>query len=96
MILTNTLTKLIIPALCRVNNVRLLSLNINKDVVLEKKRNTDTGIAVIGLNRPKQRNALSRNLITELENSLENIRNDSEVRVVIIRSLTPGIFCAGK
>lgn len=90
------LTKLIIPALCRVNNVRLFSQNVNKDIVLEKQRNTDTGIAVIGLNRPKQRNAFSRNLITELENSLENIRNDSEVRVVIIRSLTPGIFCAGK
>lgn len=53
------------------------------------------GIAVLGLNRPKARNSFSRALVDRILESIEVLTHDKNVRVVILRSLTPGIFCAG-
>lgn len=53
------------------------------------------GIAVLGLNRPKARNSFSRSLVENLLDSIELLAHDKNVRVVILRSLVPGIFCAG-
>lgn len=53
------------------------------------------GIAVLGLNRPKARNSFSRSLVDNLLSSIEVLAHDKNVRVVILRSLVPGIFCAG-
>lgn len=53
------------------------------------------GITVLGFNRPQAKNALSRDLVSQLLDSLEAIRYDPGVRVVILRSMVPGIFCAG-
>lgn len=54
-----------------------------------------SGITVFGFNRPKAKNALSRDLVYRFLNSLETVRDDPSVRVVILRSLVPQIFCAG-
>ncbi|KAJ1527609.1 hypothetical protein ONE63_007572 [Megalurothrips usitatus] len=53
------------------------------------------GITVLGFNRPKAKNALSRDLVSQLFESLESVQYDPSVRVVILRSLVPHIFCAG-
>lgn len=53
------------------------------------------GIAVLGLNRAKARNSFSRSLVDHLLESIEVLAHDKNVRVVILRSLVPGIFCAG-
>lgn len=53
------------------------------------------GIAVIGLNRGPAKNAFSRSLVDSLIDAVEVLRHDKNVRVVILRSLVPGIFCAG-
>jgi methylglutaconyl-CoA hydratase len=45
--------------------------------------------------RPKARNALSKSLVNHFMESIDLLSNDKNVRVVIIRSLVPGIFCAG-
>lgn len=42
------------------------------------------GVAVLTLNRPAQRNALSRELMLEVVAALEGVREDAEVRVVVI------------
>ncbi|CAL8110829.1 unnamed protein product [Orchesella dallaii] len=52
-------------------------------------------IAVLGMNRPRAKNAFSKNLIAKFEESIHTVRFDKDVRAVIIRSLVPGIFCAG-
>uniref|UniRef100_A0A182N3A6 Signal peptidase complex subunit 3 n=1 Tax=Anopheles dirus TaxID=7168 RepID=A0A182N3A6_9DIPT len=53
------------------------------------------GIAVLGLNRPKARNSFSKSLVNNLLDAIEVLAHDKNVRVVILRSLVPGIFCAG-
>ena len=57
-------------------------------------RETADGIATLTLNRPKQRNALSMALMGALNTALEEIAEDADVKVVIIRGNGPG-FCAG-
>ena len=52
------------------------------------------GIATLTLNRPKQYNALSEELLEELYRSLEAIGQDAAVRVVVIAANGPA-FCAG-
>jgi enoyl-CoA hydratase len=42
------------------------------------------GIAVLTLNRPEKRNALSADLINELTHTLAELRNDDSLRVVIV------------
>lgn len=62
------------------------------DVQYEKQ---NSGIAVIGLESPKNKNALSASLVRELNTILDDIYYDSDLRVVILRSLVQGVFCAG-
>jgi enoyl-CoA hydratase/carnithine racemase len=52
------------------------------------------GIATVTLNRPKQYNALSEELLTELQSALDSIGKDPSVRVVVIAG-NGGAFCAG-
>ncbi|KAH7046311.1 ClpP/crotonase-like domain-containing protein, partial [Linnemannia elongata] len=53
------------------------------------------GIAVLNFNRPKAFNALSRKFVGEFRDALQELRYDNDARVVIIRSLVDGAFCAG-
>ncbi|XP_058474147.1 methylglutaconyl-CoA hydratase, mitochondrial [Solea solea] len=55
----------------------------------------DNGIVVIGINRPKAKNAISKNLVKLMFEALEDIKKNNKVRSVIFCSLVPGIFCAG-
>ena len=52
------------------------------------------GIATLTLNRPAQRNALSRTLIAELHDALNRIADDKSVRVVVLAAEGPA-FCSG-
>lgn len=65
-------------------------------VLYEKHKGENSGIAVIAFNSPKNKNALSATLVRELNGILDDIYYDSELRVVILRSLVEGVFCAGK
>ncbi|XP_063240993.1 methylglutaconyl-CoA hydratase, mitochondrial [Bacillus rossius redtenbacheri] len=55
----------------------------------------DAGVVVLGLRRPEARNALSRRLVAELGDAVGRVGRDSGARVVVLRSLVPGVFCAG-
>lgn len=57
-------------------------------------RDDRSGVATLTLNRPKQYNALSEALLTELQSALEAIERDASVRVVVIAGNGPA-FCAG-
>jgi enoyl-CoA hydratase/carnithine racemase len=57
-------------------------------------RHDEGGIATVTLNRPKQYNALSEELLAELQSTLGAIGKDESVRVVVIAGTGPA-FCAG-
>lgn len=54
----------------------------------------ESGIARLTLNRPSQYNALSKQLLSELQTALEAIAADDEVRVVVLVA-NGKAFCAG-
>lgn len=53
------------------------------------------GVSVLQLQRPDARNALGRQLITELVQCLETIRQEKSTRVLLIKSSVVGVFSAG-
>jgi enoyl-CoA hydratase/carnithine racemase len=57
-------------------------------------RHDANGVATLTLNRPKQYNALSEELLAELQSTLETIEADAAVRVVVIAG-NGNAFCAG-
>jgi methylglutaconyl-CoA hydratase len=54
----------------------------------------DGPVAILTLNRPEKRNALSRGLMTELEGQLDRVSHDPKVRTVILTGAGT-VFCAG-
>lgn len=54
-----------------------------------------TGIIEVNLDRPVAKNAINKEMLKSLQNAFESIHQDSSARVVMIRSLVPGVFCAG-
>lgn len=57
---------------------------------------TSSGIALLRLNRPSKRNALSQSMITELVSTLAHIDSSDSVRAVVLAgSLPDGPFCGG-
>ena len=57
-------------------------------------RDDADAVATLTLNRPAQRNALSRPMIAALSSALEEIGEDRSVRAVVIAANGPG-YCAG-
>lgn len=53
------------------------------------------GIAVVTLNRPGSKNALGKAMMNEFRATLDRLRFDPSVRVVILKSSVPKVFCAG-
>jgi enoyl-CoA hydratase/carnithine racemase len=57
-------------------------------------REVKDGVATLTLNRPSARNALSRDLMSALQEALEAVRGDRAVKVVVLAANGP-VFCAG-
>lgn len=53
------------------------------------------GIAVFTMNRPDARNALGKQMMKEFNEAMNLVRFDTNVRVVILQSTVPKVFCAG-
>ena len=53
------------------------------------------GVATVPLNRPEQRNALSGVMLGELVDAMERVRDDDDVRAVVLRGAGEKVFCAG-
>ena len=53
------------------------------------------GVVVLGLNRPRAMNSFNRNLAALLIDAVEDLKHDSNMRVLIMRSLVPGVFSTG-
>ncbi|XP_043790212.1 methylglutaconyl-CoA hydratase, mitochondrial [Apis laboriosa] len=76
-------------------NAMLNPKNDVKEIILKYLDGKDNGIVVLGLNRPTASNALGKTLTSQLNDAISSIREDTKLRVLIIRSLVPKIFCAG-
>lgn len=63
---------------------------MEKTVIFE----LENGIATITLNRPERRNAINRQLLVELYDSIERVSSDGEVRVAILTG-NGKAFCSG-
>jgi 2-(1,2-epoxy-1,2-dihydrophenyl)acetyl-CoA isomerase len=59
-------------------------------IILDKEE----GIATMTLNRPDKLNAVSPAMWWELSRAIEEVRTDSEIRVMILTGADPG-FCSG-
>lgn len=55
----------------------------------------DNGVATVTLNRPDQRNALNGELLAELVEAMKKVRDDDEVRAVVLTGAGDKVFCAG-
>jgi enoyl-CoA hydratase/carnithine racemase len=53
------------------------------------------GVATVTLNRPEQRNALSAQMLGELVDAMERVRDDDDVRAVVLTGAGDKAFCAG-
>lgn len=53
----------------------------------------EAGVAVVELNRPKKRNALSQDLIDELTGALSQLQRSPTVRAVVLSSSGTSPFC---
>jgi enoyl-CoA hydratase/carnithine racemase len=58
------------------------------------KMERDAELAILTLNRPDQRNALSLELMNRLIDAMQHLSDDPDTRVVILRANGPA-FCAG-
>jgi enoyl-CoA hydratase len=55
----------------------------------------ERGVATVTLNRPEQRNALSNQLLGELVEAMERVRDSEEIRAVVLTGAGEKVFCAG-
>ena len=51
-------------------------------------------VALVRLNRPRAKNALTRELVTALGQSLQRAAHDTSIRVIVLTG-TGGSFCSG-
>ncbi|KCV68823.1 methylglutaconyl-CoA hydratase [Fonticula alba] len=67
----------------------------DEEVFVTHLQGADQGVAVLSMNRPAAKNALSKKLLADIRATVDRLRSDSSVRVLILRSHVPGAFCAG-
>jgi len=71
------------------------SQDSSSELILERLTGDDEGIAIIGFNRPKAMNSLSKNLLGLFKDAIEDVKFDQNLRCVILRSMSGRAFCTG-
>ncbi|CAI9618454.1 unnamed protein product [Staurois parvus] len=67
----------------------------HREVQLTHLEGHEAGIAEIVMCRPRVKNSLGRLFVNEFFHTVDSLRHDTGVRVVVVRSAVPGVFCAG-
>lgn len=89
-------TRLANPTLFNtLRNRGFASAESGKDILVERLDGERKGVTVITLNRPQAKNSFSRSLVAAFENVIDELAHDNSSRCVILRSSSPGVFCAG-
>ena len=68
---------------------------LKNEVQLQLCGGEESGIAVISMNRPQAKNAISVRFLQLFTEALESLKHDKSIKAVVVRSSVPGIFCAG-
>ena len=55
----------------------------------------ENGIALVGMNRPEAKNALDAGMLKGLQAAWDQVAENDEIRVAVLYSALPEIFCAG-
>lgn len=83
----------------RFNTLRFLKRNysqvIEESLKVKYLEQEYKGVVEFGLNRHGGKNSFNRDLVSSLNEAIKTVKHDKNVRVVIIRSLVPRVFCAG-
>ncbi|XP_019752397.1 enoyl-CoA hydratase domain-containing protein 2, mitochondrial [Hippocampus comes] len=66
-----------------------------KEVELKRLPGKDEGIVEVLMCRHHARNALGHVFVSQMKELVSMVSSDSAVRVLVFRSLIPGVFCAG-
>jgi enoyl-CoA hydratase/carnithine racemase len=53
-------------------------------------------VVEIAFNRVERRNALGKELLAQLDGTIDSLKDNNAIRCVLFRSLVPNVFCAGK
>lgn len=83
---------MILKRIFGINNASCYSTIINQQCFLQKQGDY---ISNILLSRGERKNSLGRELIDQLNQTIDIINSDNQCRVVIIKSNVPDCFCAG-
>ena len=68
----------------RISNLAAAGASTNYEMIKTERTGANNCVALITLNRPKALNALCKQLMDELADSLQNLDNDSSVGAVVI------------
>lgn len=79
----------------KLNALRAYSTGVFRDLEVRYLEGANSGIIEFGLNRAAGKNSFNRNLLDSFSSAIESVQQDKNARVVILRSLIPGVFCAG-
>lgn len=71
------------------------SLGEFRDIRFERSTGADAGIAKITINRPEKRNAFRPQTLFELQDALNQARDDDSVGVIILTGQGDWAFCSG-
>lgn len=83
------------PGCCNLNRNLASAPSSQDEVYVEKLSGPQEGLAFLTMNRPQGKNSFSRHFLGQFEQCLQSLTNERNVRVLILRSLVPGVFCAG-
>lgn len=64
-------------------------------VQLEPLDSPNDGIFLLSLTRSEAKNAIGKQLLKELQEAINNLRQENSTRCVVIRSTATGVFCSG-
>lgn len=67
----------------------------DKQFKLELLEGENAGVALFTMERPDARNALGKQMMLEFRAAMDAVRFDPSVRVVVLQSTVPKVFCAG-
>jgi methylglutaconyl-CoA hydratase len=67
----------------------------NNEFRMELLKDENKGVCLFVLNRPQTKNAISINFVDKLEECVNSIRQNNDIRALILKSDIPKVFCAG-
>uniref|UniRef100_A0A3B3SD22 Enoyl CoA hydratase domain containing 2 n=1 Tax=Paramormyrops kingsleyae TaxID=1676925 RepID=A0A3B3SD22_9TELE len=70
------------------------SLSAGVEVDLGRLEGADAGIVEVLMCRQRARNSLGKVFVSQMREVVAHLHGDGAVRVVVFRSLVPGVFCA--